>query len=44
MRLKDKIAVVTGASSEIGLSIVKRFTEEKANVVLLGRNLNSTIK
>ena len=44
MRLKDKIAVVTGASSDIGLSVVKRFSEEKANVVLLGRNLNSLEK
>jgi 3-oxoacyl-[acyl-carrier protein] reductase len=44
MRLKDKIAVVTGASSDIGLSVVKRFAEEKANVVLLGRNLNSLEK
>lgn len=44
MRLKDKTAIVTGASSEIGLSIAKRFAEEKANVVLLGRNLNSLEK
>ncbi len=44
MRLKDKVAVVTGASSDIGLSVVKRFSEEKANVVLLGRNLNSLEK
>ena len=38
MRLKDKIAVVTGASSEIGLEISKRFVEEGAKVVLIGRN------
>ncbi len=44
MRLKDKVAVITGASSDIGLSVVKRFSEEKANVVLLGRNLNSLEK
>lgn len=44
MRLKDKVAIVTGASSDIGLSVVKRFSEEKANVVLLGRNLNSLEK
>ncbi len=44
MRVKDKVAVVTGASSDIGLSVVKRFSEEKANVVLLGRNLNSLEK
>jgi 3-oxoacyl-[acyl-carrier protein] reductase len=44
MRLKDKVAIITGASSDIGLSVVKRFAEEKANVVLLGRNLNSLEK
>lgn len=50
MRLKDKIAVVTGASSEIGLEISKRFVEEGAKVVLIGRNseklekVRSTIK
>src|SRR5579863_627360 len=38
MRLKDKIAVVTGASSEIGSEISKRFVEEGAKVVLIGRN------
>ena len=50
MRLKDKIAVVTGASSDIGLEISKRFVEEGASVVLLGRdrvkleNVRKTIK
>ena len=44
MRLKDKIAIVTGASSDIGRSIVKRFAEEKANIVLLGRNLDALEK
>lgn len=39
MRLKDKIAIVTGASSDIGLEISKRFVEEGANVVLLGRDI-----
>lgn len=38
MRLKDKIAVVTGASSEIGSEISRRFVEEGAKVVLIGRN------
>ena len=41
MRLKDKVAIVTGASSDIGASIVKRFVEEGARVILLGRNLES---
>ena len=38
MRLKDKVAIVTGASSEIGIEISKTFVQEGANVVLIGRN------
>lgn len=38
MRLKDKVAIVTGASSDIGSAITKRFSEEGAKVVLIGRN------
>ena len=41
MKLKDKIAIVTGASSDIGLAIVKRFVEEGAHVIMLGRNIKS---
>lgn len=44
MRLKDKIAIVTGASSDIGLAITKKFVEEGAHVVLIGRNINSLEK
>ena len=44
MRLKDKVAIVTGASSDIGTSVVKRFVEEGAIVVLLGRKLESLDK
>ncbi|HEU04202.1 MAG TPA: SDR family oxidoreductase [Nitrosopumilus sp.] len=44
MRLKDKVAIVTGASSDIGTSIVKRFVGEGAIVVLLGRKLESLEK
>ena len=44
MRLKNKVAIVTGASSEIGESIVNRFVEEGAKVVLLGRNLDALEK
>lgn len=40
MRLKDKIAVITGASSDIGISIVKRLTEEGSTVIMLGRKLD----
>jgi 3-oxoacyl-[acyl-carrier protein] reductase len=44
MRLKDKVAIITGASSEIGASIAQRFVEEGTKVVLLGRNLDSLEK
>ena len=44
MRLKDKVVIVTGASSDIGISIVKRFTKEGAKVVLLGRKLKTLEK
>ncbi|MGI0060560.1 MAG: SDR family NAD(P)-dependent oxidoreductase [Nitrosotalea sp.] len=40
MRLKDKVAIVTGASSDIGLEISKKFVEEGAKVVLLGRKID----
>lgn len=38
MRLQDKVAIVTGASSDIGSAITRRFCEEGAKVVLVGRN------
>ncbi len=44
MRLQDKVAIVTGASSDIGAGIVRRFVEEGAKVILLGRNLESLEK
>jgi len=44
MRLKDKVAIITGASSDIGASIAKRFVEEGAKVVLLGRKLKTLEK
>jgi len=44
MRLENKVAIVTGASSDIGVSIVKRFLEEGAMVALLGRNLKTLEK
>ena len=40
-RLDGKIAVVTGASSGIGRSIVERFVAEGAQVVAFGRNGDS---
>jgi 3-oxoacyl-[acyl-carrier protein] reductase len=44
MRLKDKIAVITGASSDIGKGIAKRFVEEGAKVILIARNLEGLEK
>ncbi len=44
MRLKDKVVIVTGASSDIGKGIVKRFVEEGAKVVLVARNLEGLEK
>lgn len=41
MRLEGKVAMVTGASSDIGLAIVKKFVEEGAYVVMVGRNLDA---
>jgi len=39
MRLNDKVAIVTGASSDIGRGIVKRFVDEGAKVILVARDL-----
>ena len=38
MRLKDKVSIVTGASSDIGKAIAKRFAEEGSKVVLIARD------
>lgn len=40
MRLNEKVVIVTGASSDIGKSIVKRFVEEGAKIILVARNLD----
>ncbi len=39
--MQGKVAVVTGASSDIGASIVGRFVREGAKVALLGRRLEA---
>ena len=39
MRLKGKVVIITGASSDIGQGIVKRFSEEGAKVILVAKNL-----
>ena len=35
MRLKDKVAIITGAAHGIGKAYARRFTEEGAHVLLL---------
>jgi 3-oxoacyl-[acyl-carrier protein] reductase len=44
MKLKNKIAIITGASSDIGADMSKRFVEEGATVIMLGRNIKSLEK
>jgi len=44
MRLKNKVAIITGASSDIGADMSRRFVDEGATVVMLGRNLKSLEK
>ncbi len=38
MKLKDKVAVITGGNSGIGLSIAQEFKAQGAKVAILGRN------
>jgi NAD(P)-dependent dehydrogenase (short-subunit alcohol dehydrogenase family) len=40
MRLRDKIAIVTGAASGIGKHIGTRFAQEGARVAIADLNLN----
>jgi 3-oxoacyl-[acyl-carrier protein] reductase len=44
MRLKDKVSIITGASSDIGKEISKRFVEEGSKVILIARDLEKLEK
>ncbi|MBI5146195.1 MAG: SDR family oxidoreductase [Thaumarchaeota archaeon] len=44
MRLQNKVAIITGASSDIGTDMSKRFVDEGATVIMLGRNIKSLEK
>lgn len=44
LRLKDKVAIVTGGSRGIGLAIAKTFVEEQANVAIVARKEQSLME
>ena len=44
MRMKDKVTIITGASSDIGKGVAKRFVDEGAKVILVARNLEGLEK
>lgn len=38
---KDRVVIVTGAGAGVGHAVTKRFVDQAANVVLIGRNLST---
>src|SRR5689334_12487463 len=44
MKLKDKIAVVTGGNSGIGLATAREFKRDGAQVIIIGRNSQAVSK
>ena len=40
MSIKNKVAIVTGASSDIGKGVVKKLVDKGAKVILIARNLD----
>jgi meso-butanediol dehydrogenase / (S,S)-butanediol dehydrogenase / diacetyl reductase len=43
MRLKDKIAIITGGGSGIGLATARAFCKEGAKVILFGRRMDKLV-
>ena len=41
MRLKNKVAIITGATGGIGEATAKRFLQEGASLMLVGRSADS---
>jgi NAD(P)-dependent dehydrogenase (short-subunit alcohol dehydrogenase family) len=44
MKLKNKIAIVTGGNSGIGLATAKELKQLGAHVVIIGRNAEAVAK
>ena len=44
MRLKNRVAIITGATGDIGRSTAKKFLSEGAKVMLAGRSEEKLMK
>ena len=44
VKFMEKIALITGGTSGIGLECAKKFLENKINVILVGRNKDKYIE